>query len=287
MRTGDNKLPDQMDDPKRNPKSPEGRGFLRSASFVWSYTKANLAMEMEYRASFVTRLFGVVLNDCMWLGFWFIYFTRFPVVQGWTRNDIVTLWAVLGFGYGLASGFLGNANNLAGIIASGNLDFYMVYPRNVLLHALCSKIDVGSLGDVVFGPAVFILAVKPNLSLAFLFLLSGVLVGCIFLGFSVLTGSIAFFMGNSENLASQMQNALVHFSTYPSAIFRGGVKTLLFTVIPAGFMNSVPVKIMRDFNPAFFLGLVGAAAVFLTAAIFLFNAGMRRYESGNLMQVRM
>ncbi len=287
MRTEDNNTYPQAGGVKKNQKDPEKPRFWGTVSFVWSYAQANLAMEMEYRVSFATRLLGVLLSDCMWLAFWFIYFTRFPVVQGWTRNDIVTLWAVLGFGYGLATGVFGNATGLARVIASGNLDFYLTYPRNVLLHTLCSKMDVGALGDVVFGPTVFVAVVKPNIAAFLLFLLSAVLVGCVFLGFTVLTGTMSFFAGNSENLASQMQNALVHFSTYPSAIFGGTVKMLLFTIVPAGFINSVPVKIMRDFDPVFFLGLAGAAVVFLTGAIFAFKSGMKRYESGNLMQAKM
>ncbi len=263
------------------------RGFSRSVSFVWEYTKTNLTMEMEYRAAFVARLFGMVLNDCMWLTFWIIYFTRFPVVQGWTKNDIVTLWAVCGLGYGLAHGIFGNTINLSSIIASGNLDFYLAYPRNVLLHALCSKVDVTSLGDVVFGPLVLIVLVRPSLLTFLLYLVSGVLVGCIFVGFTVLAGTIAFFVGNSENLASQVYGSLIHFSTYPSAIFNGAIKVVLFTLIPAGFINSVPVMVIRDFDPVFFVALVGVAAFFLWAANYVFKLGLRRYESGNLMQVRM
>jgi hypothetical protein len=37
----------------------------RYARFIWAYAKANLAMEMEYRASFIVRAFGMILNDLM------------------------------------------------------------------------------------------------------------------------------------------------------------------------------------------------------------------------------
>lgn len=51
----------------------------RYVSFVWEYMKVNMAMEMEYRAAFLARMFGMIVNDCMWLCFWVMYFTRFPV----------------------------------------------------------------------------------------------------------------------------------------------------------------------------------------------------------------
>ncbi|MGI6162612.1 MAG: ABC transporter permease [Bacillota bacterium] len=261
--------------------------LARYVSFVWEYMKVNMAMEMEYRAAFLARMFGMIVNDCMWLCFWVMYFTRFPVVQGWTKNDVITLWAICGIGYGLAAGIFGNALRLAGIISSGNLDFYLSYPKNVLIHALCSRVDVSGLGDVLFGPLVFILLARPSLHATVLFLVSGILVACIFTGFSVLAGSLAFFIGNSENVAAQVFNSLIHFSTYPSVIFHGTIKVVLFTLIPAGFINSVPVKVVRDFDPLFFLGLICASIFFLSAANYVFNLGLRRYESGNLVQARM
>lgn len=261
--------------------------LARHICFVWEYVKVNIAMEMEYRAAFLARMFGMVVNDCMWLAFWIMYFTRFPVVQGWTKTDVITLWAICALGYGLAIGIFGNATRLAGIISSGNLDFYLSYPKNALLHTICSRVNVSALGDVLFGPLVFILLARPSLQALFLFLISGVLVACIFTGFSVLAGSLAFFIGNSENMAAQIFNSLIHFSTYPSVIFHGAIKVVLFTLIPAGFINSVPVKVVRDFDPLFFAGLACASFFFLFAANYVFNLGLKRYESGNLVQTRM
>ncbi len=117
-------------------------------------------------------------------------------------------------------------------------------------------------------------------------MISGVLVAMIFVGFSVLAGSLAFFIGNSEGIAGQMANALIHFSTYPSAIFHGGIKVVLFTVVPAGFINSIPVRVIRDFDPLFFAALVVAAVGFVWAGNRVFTLGLRRYESGNLVQAR-
>ncbi len=255
-------------------------------AFVFEYLKANLAMEMEYRGAFIARMFGMIVNDAMWLTFWILYFTRFPVVQGWGKNDIITLWGICALGYGLGHGVFGNALNLATTIQSGNLDFYLVYPKNVLLHAICSRINSTAMGDVVFGPLVYVILVGPSLASTGVFLISGVLVAMIFVGFSVLAGSLAFFIGNSEGIAGQMANSLIHFSTYPSAIFHGGIKVVLFTVVPAGFINSIPVKVIRDFDPPFFAALIVAAFGFVWAGNRLFKAGLKRYESGNLVQVR-
>lgn len=80
---------------------------------------------------------------------------------------------------------------------------------------------------------------------------------------------------------------MLHFATYPSAIFDGATRLLLFTLIPAGFVNSIPVRVVRDFDPLFFFGLLAAASFFVALAFAVFGAGLKRYESGNLMQTRM
>jgi ABC-2 type transport system permease protein len=264
-----------------------GRGLASYLDFVLEYAKANLSMEMEYRASFAGRVFGMILNDAMWMAFWILYFDRFPVVQGWQKADVLTLWCVCELGYGAAHSIFGNALNLAGIIVRGDLDFYLVYPKDVLLHVLVSRMNSTALGDMFFGPLVFLALVRPSPVQVLLFVVSGFLVAGLFLGFTVLAQSLAFFIGNSENLSDQVTQSLIHFSTYPSGIFEGGVKAILFTLIPAGFINTLPVRVVRQFDPGFFLAVVAVSAVFVVAAGLVFRAGLRRYESGNLMQVRM
>lgn len=259
----------------------------RYGRFIWEYFKANLAMEMEYRVSFLGRVFGMILNDLMWMSFWVLYFQRFPVVQGWTRNDVLTLWCLCELGYGLAHTVFGNALNLAAMIVKGDLDFYLVYPKDPMLHALVSRSNAAALGDFVLGPVAFVILTKPTLWQFVAFTAGGLLVALLFLGFTTLVHCMAFYIGNTENLAEQVANFLIHFSTYPAAIFDGATKVILFTLIPAGFINTIPVRVVREFDPVFF-GLTALASVgFVLAARIAFRAGLKRYESGNLLQVRM
>lgn len=270
------------DNRERSKNTP--RSYL---GLVAGYLKANVSMEMEYRTSFATRVFGMLLNDCMWLAFWVLYFARFPALSGWERNDVVALWAVTAFGYGITYSIFGNSVYLARIIINGDLDFYLVYPKDVLLHVLCSRMDVTALGDVLFGPAVYFAIVGPDASRGLLFFICGLVVAMILLGFTVIAQSLAFFIGNSETLASQLFNAIIAFSTYPSEIFQGAVKVILFTLIPAGFINSIPVKVIREQDPAFFAAALLAAVVLVLGGRTLFKLGLKRYESGNLVRARL
>ena len=53
--------------------------------------------------------------------------------------------------------------------------------------------------------------------------------------------SLAFWLGSAEGLFGQLYGALTNFSTYPTPIFQGPVKWLLFTMLPAGFLAGLPV----------------------------------------------
>lgn len=259
---------------------------MKYLRLIFQYFKTNLAMQMEYRFSFIVRVLGMMLNDGMWVLFWTLYFARFPAVRGWTREDVVTLWAVCALGFGIAHLTFGNLLGVAKAILQGELDMYLVYPGNPLVHLLASKTDPTAAGDVLFGTLVFFLFTRPNIVQALLFLLAGILTVGIFVGFGTLAGCLAFYIGNSEMLASQVYGSLIHFATYPSTIFSGAIKFILFTVLPAGFINSVPVRIVREFDPLFFAAFTGVCLGLPAMANYVFRLGLKRYESGNLLQAR-
>src|SRR5215204_3080359 len=107
--------------------------------FFGDYARSNLLVALEYRASFAMQVLGMLLNDTMWVVFWWIYFSRFPVLGGgWQLEDVLAMWAVSATGFGLCVGFFGNCTRLAQIINQGELDYYLALPKNVLLHVLVS-----------------------------------------------------------------------------------------------------------------------------------------------------
>ncbi len=254
--------------------------------FGLGYLSANFQGALEYRLSFFTQVFSMLINDIMWIVFWIAYFSRFPVVGGWGRDEVVTLWAVTAAGFGLATAVCGNLFRLASMITRGELDFYLALPKPVLAHALISRMNLPAPGDILFGMLAYGFLVRPT---SVQWLLFGVFVltsAMIFVGFGVLTQSLSFWLGNAEGLAQQLVNALLGFSTYPTVIFNGAVKFALFTLIPAGFIAYVPVQLLREFRPALFIGLLAFAAGILALGWFVFRIGLQRYESGNLVLMR-
>jgi ABC-2 type transport system permease protein len=231
-------------------------------------------------------VFAMFVNDGMWLTFWYAYFGKFPLVGGWTQKDVVTLWAVVAAGFGLAMTVAGNAQKLAGLIAKGDLDFFLSMPKPVLPHVLMARMDFTAPGDILFGAIAFGALTSPTAAQWGLFVLFAVTTALIWVSFAVVAHSLAFWLGSAEALAAQLLNALVTFSTYPTVIFRGGVKLVLFTILPAGFIAYLPVEALRRVDPKLLGAVVGFAALAVVTSVLIFRRGMRRYESGNLLAFR-
>src|SRR5215510_11112566 len=106
-------------------------GLLR---FVLFYVRANFLIALSYRVGFWAQVFSMVVNDALWIAFWGLFFQRFPTVQGYGFQDVVLLWSVAALAFGLTTGLCGNAWRFGAQVAQGELDFYLVLPKPVLLH---------------------------------------------------------------------------------------------------------------------------------------------------------
>ena len=253
---------------------------------AFAYVRLNLNAQLEYRAAFASQVAAMFLNDSVWVVFWVLFFTRFPVLRGWDVRDVISVWAISAAGFGLAYAIFGNGLQLASLIAQGQLDVWMLYPRALLPHMLLGRMTATAWGDALFGYVVYIAFVRPDLRHLALFVALSLSVALVFVGISILSGSLSFFVGNAAGISDQWRFAIVTFSTYPAVLFEGGVKLLLYTLIPAGFISYLPIQALRELSLAdAALALAGALCA-LAIGVGVFSYGLRRYESGNLMEMR-
>jgi ABC-2 type transport system permease protein len=263
-----------------------GGGLLKTGRLVRGYLRHNLMSAMAYRGAFALQAFGMVLNNTMLLFFWWMLFSRLPTLRGWDLAGVMTLYGVVAFGFGLANVVCGNSFLVARVIACGDLDYYLALPADPLVHVLVSRMSLSAWGDLLFGLVVFLVAAPGRWTSLPLFLLLGLLAGLVLVAFSVLVGSLAFWMGSADNLATQAINAMITFGLYPAEIFPTLVQVLLYTLIPAAFIGSMPAELLSDFDWGRMALLVAFTAGIALAARWVFFRGLRRYESGNLVTVR-
>lgn len=255
---------------------------------VAAYTRINWLSQTqkEYRGAFLSQFCAMILNNSTWLSFWLLFFQRFSIVQGLESKDVITIWAIASAGFGLASAFFYNLHNLASLILKGQLDTWLLYPRAVLPHLALGKMSATALGDLVFGILAYLLLVRPDGARMVLFILLSAAVALTFIGFNLIRGSLGFYLATAEVLAEQWFISMITFSTYPTSLFDGYARLILYTLIPAVFVAGYPVQALTTLDMAAAGYTLLGSCLFLTIGFFAFSLGLSRYQSGNLMELR-
>ncbi len=232
------------------------------------------------RSGFWLQVSIMIVNDLVWVVFWVLFFREAGSVRGWDTQQVLMLQAILTTGGGIVLGFFNNARRLGQLAADGALDATLVLPVPTLPHLLVRRVETTNLGDLIFGVALFVIGCDPTWSRIAIYL-AGSLISVITLtGFLVAIGSLSFFFGRNE--AGELGfHAMVMFAMYPVDVFTGPGRAVLYSVIPAAFIASVPAKLAESFDLGMALGMIGAAVVFATVGYTMFTLGLRRYTSGS------
>ena len=152
---------------------------------------ANLASVLEYRVSFLLQFFGMMLNNASFLVFWTVLIGHTGTIGGWGFSDVLFLWALGPAAFGLAHVVFGNVRQIGTLIVQGDLDVYLLQPKDVLFHSLISRTVTSAWGDLIYGFVLLpFLTVDPLKMLLFaVFTITGALV---FVGTFGLVQSLAW-----------------------------------------------------------------------------------------------
>ena len=258
---------------------------MRELKFLLAVWKVNLQSAMEYRISFLSQVFGMILNNGIYFLIWVIFFERFKTVRGWGLTDMYVTFGITASAFGLVSILFGNTFNLGKIILQGRLDYYLSFPRPVLLHAIASRSVTSGMGDLTYGLLSFVVSGVFSWDGLLRFALAVVLSAAVFASFLMIIQSLAFWIGTTSFISGIAVNAMITFAIYPITLFDTGARVILFTLIPAALMGAVPASFVRGFGWDTLAQLSLGALVFLCLAVGLFYTGLRRYESGSAFQV--
>ena len=103
---------------------------------------------------------------------------------------------------------------------------------------------------------------------------------------SIILSSLSFWFQKTDIVADTGNSLMTNFATYPDGIFKGLVKILLFTLIPVGIINYIPVHILSEFSLGLSLIFILVTILLTGLAILVFYKGLKRYSSSNLMTAR-
>ena len=181
---------------------------VKDFKLVWWYLRMNISSALEYRVNFIIGALSMILNNAVWLFFWFIILSKFDSIKGWDFENVLQLYAIITIAWGVTGILFGNRSRMSYVIEEGALDFYLPMPADPLVHMLVSRLPVSAFGEIAFG--LIVAAFSVPVSQIGLFILLCFLASVIVLGFCILAGSLAFFMGSSKTLERNLEIGRAH-----------------------------------------------------------------------------
>ncbi len=257
------------------------------ARFLGTTFSVNLQAVMEYRVNFLIQAFGMMLNNAAFALFWGVLIERTGGIGGYGFSDIMFIWALVSSSFGLAHILFGNIRSLGRIVQKGELDLYLLQPKDVFLNLLASRTIVSAWGDFIYG--FIVLCFLPGLSLGRLAIFSSFVCsgGLIFAATFAAAESLTFFMGNSSAISSAIAEFMLSFSLYPETVFDRGMRWVFYSILPSGFIAFVPLAVFKGLNWAMMPLVWIVALAYVAASYSLFRLGLKRYESGNQIGARL
>ena len=247
--------------------------------------KYNIMRQMVNKVTFITNILFMILNNASFILQWVILFTLRSEIGGFTIKEVLLLWGLAANVFGISHIFFYKAFEIPELIINGKLDTFLVQPKNVLLSVISSDTSISAIGDLIYG-YICLIAYGITLKNFILFTLFSITGAIILTAFTVILSSISFWLVRGDILADSLTNIMINFATYPGTIFKTGIKIILYTIIPVGIANYLPVDLILNFNLAGFAYIIGFTVLITLFAFYIFNKGLKRYSSSNLMSSR-
>ena len=276
-----------QDTVKTRGAADSGASAVKHLKLIGLYFKYNLQSAMEYRASFITQSLGMFLNNAFFIFFWWVIFQKVSSIGGYGFKEVMLVWALSAATFGAVHVVFGNVRRLPEIIMNGELDTFLLQPKNVYVNVQCSRMELSAWGDLIFGFVLFfaIFGLDPGRLLLFILFISagGLLMGAVLIS----AGTLTFFIGNSSTISRMVMEFLLNFSLYPDSIYGKEIKLIMYTIIPAGFIVFMPIRLLTAFSWYGLLILLAVDTLYIAAAYLFFRKGLEKYESGNLISTRL
>ena len=241
--------------------------------------------ELLNKFTFLSNIVFMMLNNASMLVQWIVLYSIKDNMGGYTFKQVMLLWGFAAGSYGFSHFFFKKAYSLSETITDGKLDAFLVQPKSVLLSAITSDVEVSALGDLLYAYLMLVLyGITINNFL--LFTLFSICGGIVLTSIAVMLASLSFWIRKADMIVDTGNSLMVNFATYPDGIFKGVVKAMLYVLIPVGLTSYIPVKVITQFNIYLFIIVICATMLLLIMSFVIFNTGLKRYSSGNLMSSR-
>jgi ABC-2 type transport system permease protein len=264
----------------------------RYLRLMGALARYGLARELAFRGNLIAKVAVEFLWLAILLIFYLTVFQQTTHVAGWSQDGyLFFVGCYFAMGALVETFFLGNCNEFADLVRSGDLDFLLLKPIDEQFLVTCRSIDWSTIPNVVVGAAVMGASLwrmhwdfdPLRLGLFVAMFLCGL--GLAY-GFLVLLTATSVWMVRNQSLY-ELWWLFSSLMRYPREIFLRNalVSPLGFFfsfVVPAMLVISVPADVMVRALDLRFVGFTAAATVvLLLVSRRVFRLALRRYRSAS------
>jgi ABC-2 type transport system permease protein len=264
----------------------------RYLRLLGALARYGLARELAFRGNLIAKVAVEVLWLAILLIFYLTVFQQTNRVAGWNAASyLFFVGCYFAMGGLVETFFLGNCNEFADLVRSGDLDFLLLKPIDEQFLVTCRSIDWSTVPNVLVGAAVMAASLwrmpdwhfdplKASLFVAMFLCGLGLAYG-----FLVLLSAASVWLVRNQSLY-ELWWLFSSLMRYPREIFQGRIVAPVgwfFTfVIPAMLVISVPADVMvRAFDPRVVAFTAAATLVLLVVSRKVFRLALRRYRSAS------
>ncbi len=208
-------------------------------------------------------------------------------IAGWSKYEMMLLVGTSMLIQRFLMGFFWSSIfEIGRNVRSGNFDFFLAQPGNVMFMATTRKLDPdGLINSVVAAGVVAYSAGQLGLHPGFFDLaMYAFLVLCgLVIHYSILVLSIsAVFWLTSAQGVEGGYFTMTEFSRLPREAFKGVSNILFVWLLPVVVVSNAPARVLlHGFEWQWALWLAGMAAAWFALAVLTFHRGLRRYASAS------
>jgi len=255
---------------------------------IWfASARYSIIRTMMFRGDFIVwslvELFWMAVNLLLIS----VIYRHTDSIAGWNQYEMILLVGTSMIIQRFLMGFFWSSIfELGRNVRTGNFDFFLAQPGNIMFMATTRKLDPDGLINSLVAGAVVIYAVRQlglqpsplDIALYLFLILCGLVIHYSIL---MISTSMVFWLTSAQGVEGGYFT-LMEFSRLPREAFKGASNLLFVWLLPVVVVSNAPARILlHGFEWQWAVWLFVLAVIWFSLAVFVFNRGLRRYASAS------
>lgn len=250
---------------------------------------AQIRSQLSYRASFAMACVGDAIAQATELVAILVIFSRITDLGGFSRAEVLLMYALASTSFGLADLAVGQLDRLPQYLRTGKFDSVLTRPLSSLGQIMVSDFQLRRLGRICLGIGVLTYVVSTvdidwGWHTALLLVITPIAGAVLMSAVWIMAASVCFWLIEGSDLANSLTYGGHFLASYPITVYPAWLRTVLAFVIPAAFIAYFPALALLGKpdplgTPAF-LGWISpvVAVLALGLAALVWRAAVRHYR---------